>query len=255
MRAGKATTLTTVALAEGGEVEKPVKVLVVDDEPAIIDILEASLRDEGYEVIGAYDARTGLKRLRSEQPDVVVLDLSMPEINGLEACQLIRAESDVPILILTALSNHEIVARTLELGADEYMAKPFDLDRLLLAINRLLYYSSRGRRQPRLYVGDLKVVPDGQAVIHAGQPVHLTRREFRLLYELAINEGRVVSEDHLAQRLWGTADPARKHLLRQYVRRVQLKLGHQQGRGSHIHIHIIPNLGLCFFAGPAYSGG
>ena len=178
------------------------RVLVVEDDEAIADVLRRSLRAEGHEVRSAADGVEALTEAEQFIPDLVVLDLGLPRLDGAEVCRRLRASSDVPILILTARSETEDRVSGLDSGADDYIVKPFERQELLARIRALLR-----RRPPRgsasIVVGDLALNPDTREVHRGEREIELTKREFELLEYLAENQKLVVSRERLLEEVWG----------------------------------------------------
>ena len=178
------------------------RVLVVEDDEAIADVLRRSLRAEGHEVMSAADGAEALSLSERFVPDLVVLDLGLPRLDGLEVCKRLRAESDVPILILTARTETVDRVEGLDSGADDYLPKPFERAELLARIRALLR-----RRPPRgsasIVVGDLRLNPDSREVARGEREIDLTNREFELLEYLARNQKLVVSRERLLEDVWG----------------------------------------------------
>lgn len=179
-----------------------VRILVVEDDEEIADVLRRSLRAEGHEVRTAGDGVDGLSAAEQFIPDLVILDLGLPRLDGMEVCRRLRAESDAPILILTARSETEDRVGGLDSGADDYLVKPFERTELLARIRALLR-----RRPPRgsasLVIGDLSVNPDTREVRRSEREIELTNREFELLEYLARNQKLVVSRERLLEDVWG----------------------------------------------------
>jgi two-component system, OmpR family, response regulator MprA len=178
------------------------RVLVVEDDEPIADVLRRSLRAEGHEVRTAGDGVAALMAAEEFVPDLVVLDLGLPRLDGAEVCRRLRAESDVPILILTARTETEDRVSGLDSGADDYLVKPFERQELLARIRALLR-----RRPPRgsasLVIGDLSLNPESREVRRGGREIELTKREFELLEYLARNTKLVVSRERLLEEVWG----------------------------------------------------
>jgi len=178
------------------------RVLVVEDDEAIADVLRRSLRAEGHEVRSAVDGVEALTEASQFVPDLVILDLGLPRLDGVEVCRRLRAEGDVPILILTARTDTEDRVEGLDSGADDYLVKPFERQELLARIRALLR-----RRPPRgsasLVVGDLMLNPDSREVRRGEREIELTNREFELLEYLAQNQKLVVSRERLLEEVWG----------------------------------------------------
>jgi two-component system response regulator MprA len=178
------------------------RVLVVEDDDDIATVLKRALRLEGYDVRVAGDGEAALDQAGLFEPDAVVLDLGLPRLDGMEVCRRIRAESDVPILMLTARAETEDRVKGLDTGADDYLPKPFERSELLARIRALLR-----RRPPRgsasIVVGDLLVNPDTREVKRGEREIELTNREFELLEYLARNAKLVVSRERLLEDVWG----------------------------------------------------
>ena len=178
------------------------RVLVVEDDEEIAQVLQRSLRLEGYEVRVSSDGEEALKDARAYLPDLVVLDLGLPNIDGIEVARRLRADDDVPILMLTARDALEARVEGLDAGADDYLVKPFERQELLARLRALLR-----RRPPRgsapLLMGDLRLNPDTHEVVRGDRAIDLTQREFELLEYLMRNERIVVSRQRLLDEVWG----------------------------------------------------
>jgi two-component system, OmpR family, response regulator MprA len=199
------------------------RVLVVEDDAEIADVLRRSLRQEGHEVRTAADGVEALDATEEFIPDLVVLDLGLPRLDGVEVCRRIRSESDVPILILTARSGTEDRVEGLDSGADDYLVKPFERSELLARIRALMR-----RRPPRgsaqLTVGDLRLNPDTHEVARGERPIELTGREFELLEYLMRNERLVVSRERLLEEVWGYDPMALTNTIDVFVSNLRRKL-------------------------------
>jgi two-component system response regulator MprA len=202
----------------------PRRVLIVDDEPGIVEFVRIGLEREGIDVIGATTATIGLARVRDRAPDLVILDVGLPDRSGFELLSEIRAESEVPVVMLTARGNVEDRVRGLDLGADDYVAKPFHFAELLARVRAHL------RRQPTdanrdavLQLADLALDPRSRDVRRGGRPIELTAREFELLELFLRNPGRVLSKETILDRLWGYAFD--DNLVEVYVGYLRRKLG------------------------------
>ena len=182
--------------------ERAPRVLVVEDDDAIAQVLQRSLRMEGYDVKVAGDGVSALDLAHAFLPDLVILDLGLPGIDGLEVARTLRADDDVPILILTARDALESRVEGLDVGADDYLVKPFERQELLARLRALLR-----RRPPRgmapLRVGDLMLNPDTHEVTRGDRQIDLTQREFELLEYLMRNERLVISRQKLLDEVWG----------------------------------------------------
>ena len=178
------------------------RVLVVEDDEAIADVVRRALRQEGHEVRAAADGVEALSLAQEFVPDLVILDLGLPRLDGVEVSRRLRAESDVPILILTARAEVEDRVEGLDSGADDYLVKPFELSELLARTRALMR-----RRPPRgtasLAVGDLRLNPDTREVARGNREIDLTNREFELLEYLMRNQKLVISRERLLEEVWG----------------------------------------------------
>jgi DNA-binding response OmpR family regulator len=199
------------------------RVLVVEDDEEIADALRRSLRQEGYEVRTSGDGVEALDAAIAFVPDLVVLDLGLPGLDGIEVCRRLRAEGDVPILMLTARAETEDRVGGLDSGADDYLAKPFERQELLARIRALLR-----RRPPRgsaaLQVGDLLLNSDSREVRRGEREVDLTNREFELLEYLMRNERLVVSRQRLLDEVWGYDPMAATNTIDVFVSNLRRKL-------------------------------
>ena len=199
------------------------RVLVVEDDTEITDALRRSLRHEGYEVRTAGDGVEALDAAAEFIPDLVVLDLGLPRLDGIEVCRQLRAEGDVPILILTARTETDDRVTGLDSGADDYLVKPFERQEFLARIRALLR-----RRPPRgsasLSVGDLMLNPDTREVNRGDREIELTNREFELLEYLMRNERLVVSRERLLDEVWGYDPMAATNTIDVFISNLRRKL-------------------------------
>jgi two-component system, OmpR family, alkaline phosphatase synthesis response regulator PhoP len=181
-------------------------ILLVDDEQHIIDLARMYIEQEGYKVDSATDGQTALRKIQSGQPALVVLDLMLPEIDGWEVCRRVRADSDVPIIMLTARDDDIDKIVGLELGADDYLTKPFNPRELIARIKAILRRTGRGgdpMTAARLRLNDLSIEPDKRLVQVNGRTINLRLKEFDLLLTLAENPGVVFSREKLLDIVWG----------------------------------------------------
>jgi DNA-binding response OmpR family regulator len=180
-------------------------ILVVDDEPTLRETLAEALDADGFRVVTAADGREALARFREHRPELVVLDLMLPELSGIEVCRIIRQESDVPILMLTARSSEVDKIVGLELGADDYVTKPFSLRELSARIRALLRRSEQVASEglATVTVGDLTVDLTGHRLLRDGEVVPLKPKVFELLAFLARHPGQVFSREQLLEQVWG----------------------------------------------------
>src|SRR5262249_37908262 len=204
--------------------EKPA-VLVVDDEPQILRVLRASLPARGYEVRTVPGGKEALDEIRKQAPDLVILDLGMPEMSGLEVCQRVRQFSDVPIIVLSAKGAEKDKIAALDAGADDYVTKPFSLDELLARARAVLRrWQVVGSDNSVLVAGDLKIGIDERRVTISGNEVKLTPKEFEVLKHLARNAGKVVTHRALLAAVWGSESTEQTEYLRVCINQLRRKL-------------------------------
>lgn len=184
------------------------KILVVDDEHNIVDILKVNLEREGYTVIAAYDGLQALEAATSQKPDLVLLDCMLPKLDGFDVCRKLRQQTNIPILMLTAKSEEIDKVLGLELGADDYITKPFSvrevLARVKAQLRRVTFVENTQEETSKiLNYGDIEIDMDRYEVRVSGQKVDLTLREFELVLFLAQNKGQVFSREALLEKVWG----------------------------------------------------
>ncbi|MEC6748776.1 response regulator YycF [Marinilactibacillus sp. XAAS-LB27] len=186
------------------------KILVVDDERPISDIVKFNLEKEGFEVFTAYDGEEAVEKVEEHSPDLIVLDLMLPKMDGLEVCREVRRTHDIPIIMVTAKDQEIDKVLGLELGADDYVTKPFSNRELVARVKaNLRRQSSAQTAEPEvpesndIEVGDLVVHPDAYIVSKRGSTIELTHREFELLHYLARHIGQVMTREHLLETVWG----------------------------------------------------
>ncbi|HEY3111576.1 MAG TPA: response regulator transcription factor [Chloroflexota bacterium] len=202
-------------------------VLVVDDDRRYRDLLELNLARRGYRPLIASDGLAALNLLEREPVDLVTLDLMLPDIDGYELCRRIREYSDVPIIMLTAKADDGYKVRGLNIGADDYVTKPFSPDELLARIEAVLRRhgaTAAAIARPPLVSGQLVVDFARHRVTLRGREVHLTPHEYKLLYHLAVNAGRVLVHDEILRRVWGVGYQDQTDLLQTTVRRLRHKI-------------------------------
>jgi DNA-binding response OmpR family regulator len=199
------------------------RVLVVEDDAAIADVLRRALRQEGHEVRSAEDGVEALELAESFMPDLVILDLGLPKLDGVEVCRRLRAESDAPILILTARTDTDDRVEGLDSGADDYLVKPFERKELLARMRALMR-----RRPPQgaasLAVADLRLNPDTREVYRGDRLIELTNREFELLEYLMRNERLVISRERLLEEVWGYDPMAMTNTIDVFISNLRRKL-------------------------------
>ncbi len=205
------------------------RVVIVDDEPGIVDFVEMGLAQEGIAVVAAATAAAGLRAVRAERPDLVIVDVGLPDGDGFDLLARIRSESDVPVIMLTARGDVEDRVRGLDLGADDYVAKPFHFAELLARVRAHLRRQATAEERASasvLRVADLSLQPRTRHVRRGKRSIELTAREFELL-ELFLREpGRVMSKESILDHLWGYAFD--DNLVEVYVGYLRRKLGEPQ---------------------------
>ncbi|HEY7598429.1 MAG TPA: response regulator transcription factor [Candidatus Limnocylindrales bacterium] len=210
------------------------KILVVDDDMELLGLIGFALRQAGYLAISANDGDAALAAFEREQPDLVILDVNLPDTNGFEVCRRIRAESRTPIMMLTVRSGEEDQVRGLDGGADDYLTKPFSPRTLLARVRALLRRAEIDRPAP-LAAGDLALDVERQAVSVGGAaPVRLTSLEFRLLQYLLANAGHTIPAEKLTTHVWGYRGVGDRQLLKQLVHRLRQKIERNPAEPEHV---------------------
>jgi DNA-binding response OmpR family regulator len=200
------------------------KILVVDDDIELLSLIGFALRQAGYLVIEAADGGAALSSFAREQPDLVILDVNLPVLNGFEVCRRLRAEASTPIMMLTVRNSEEDQVHGLDGGADDYLTKPFSPRTLLARVRALLRRAEIDRPAP-LSAGDLALDVERQAVsVRGGAPIRLTNLEFRLLQYLLANAGHAIPTDRLTNHVWGYRGLGDKQLLKQLIHRLRQKI-------------------------------
>lgn len=207
------------------------RILIVEDDAAIRRLLRAAVQRAGYHAIDAADARAALAAVDIDRPDVVLLDLGLPDRDGLELIQLVKARSDAVLLVVSArIETGEKIA-ALDLGADDYLTKPFDTEEVLARIRTALRHRRDARGEAGvLTIGDVRIDLAHRRVVRAGVAVHLTPKEFAVLAELARVPDRVVGHAHLLRTIWGPAQERHVEYLRIVVRALRQKLEEEPAR-------------------------
>jgi two-component system KDP operon response regulator KdpE len=203
---------------------KPI-VLVVDDEPQILRVIRASLPLRGYEVITAASGEEALDQIGKQVPDLIILDLVMPEMSGLDVCRRVREFSAVPIIVLSAKGSESDKVAALDLGADDYVTKPFGMDELLARVRAVLRRLAVSESENRvLTVGDVTIDVDERRVVVAKKDVKLTPKEFDVLKYLVSNAGKVVTHRALLQAVWGWQSTDQTEYLRVFINQLRRKI-------------------------------
>jgi two-component system KDP operon response regulator KdpE len=211
-----------------------IPVIVIEDEPQIRRFLRMALEAEGCAVFEAGTAERGLIEAGTRKPDLVILDLGLPDRDGVEVVRDIRSWSVVPILILSARTDEHDKVAALDAGADDYLTKPFGVAELQARVRALLRRSVRQTQEPVIRFGDVEVDLTKRAVLRAGEDVHLTPIEYRLLTQLIANAGRVLTHRQLLREVWGPSHAEDTHYLRVYMTGLRRKLEADPTRPRHI---------------------
>ncbi|MBT4287366.1 MAG: response regulator transcription factor [Deltaproteobacteria bacterium] len=201
------------------------KILIVEDEPELVGILTFLLKDEGYDTEVAFDGEQALIEINKNKPDLILLDIMLPKIDGFDLCNIIRRETSIPVIILSAKINDEFIIKGLELGADDYVPKPFNHRELILRINKLLQRINQKKNTDQIFIGNICINPELKTVSVGDQEIKLTGNEFNLLHYLAVNENRVLSWQLLLKEIWGR-EPGEggNELVKVNIRRLRKKL-------------------------------
>ena len=221
------------------------KILIIEDETKIARFLELELKHEGYAVELAYDGRTGYEKAVAGDIDLIILDLMLPELSGIEVCRRVRKESDVPIIMLTAKDDVSDKVMGLDSGADDYLTKPFAIEELLARIRVVLKRKSKQEADnPHiLKVGKLALNVDEYSVTYAGEEISLSKKEFELLKYLMENKGIVLSRDKILEHVWGYDYFGDTNVTDVYIRYLRNKIDQKYGDQF---IHTIRGVGYMF---------
>lgn len=203
----------------------PARILVIDDEAPIRRVLRVALEAEGHDVIEAATAREGLATAARETPTLVVLDLGLPDADGLSVLRDLRGWSAVPVLILSVRADEADKVDALDTGAQDYVVKPFGMKEFLARVRGLLRDRSSDAAPSTLNIGPLQIDAADHSARMDGVPLHLTRREFDLLWMLASHRGRLVTQAMILRAIWGPAHAEDSQYLRVYIRQLRQKLG------------------------------
>jgi two-component system KDP operon response regulator KdpE len=203
----------------------PALVLVVEDDPAVRRVLVSSLPSHGYRVMEAPNGEVALRDASQYLPDLILLDLGLPDLDGIEVTKRLRSWTSTPIVVLSARGQETAKVAALDAGADDYVTKPFGFPELLARIRVALRHAARPKEGPPVFVsGSLRVDLERRRVQVEGRDVHLTPTEFRLLSVLVKNAGRVVTHGHLLREVWGPWSPEQNRYLRVYMAHLRRKL-------------------------------
>ena len=225
--------------------DDPRKILVVDDEAQITRVLLRGLESAGYQVRIASDGRAGLETFRSWLPDLVITDLSMPGYTGLELCERIRQLSEVPVLVLSVKEDEQTKVKAFDLGADDYVSKPFGMAELTARVRALLRRSATAPQSDAAYeAGDFKIDPRQRLVEVQGKAVHLTPKEYDLIQYFLSNRGKVLTHRAILTAVWGSNSTEQPEYLRVFIANLRKKL--EQNPRTPKYIKTEPWIGYRF---------
>jgi len=203
------------------------RILIVDDEVSILKFLRSNLEDRGYVVISASNGEEALNTIERELPDLIVLDVMMPKMDGFEVCRRLREWSQIPIIMLSARGDEKDKVKCLDLGADDYIVKPFGASELMARVSAVLRRTKTVDISPvrsSIAIGDLAINFAKRQITRAGAEVKLTPTEYALIQELAVNSGKVLTHTHLLNKVWGPEYRDEREYLHVFVRRLRSKL-------------------------------
>jgi two-component system, OmpR family, KDP operon response regulator KdpE len=216
-------------------------VLVVDDEPQILRALRVILRNAGYDVDTAETKSEALDAVSVRPPDAMVLDLVLPDGSGVEVCTEVRRWSNLPIIVLSAVGDEREKVRALDVGADDYITKPFGTEELLARLRAVMRRAGDEREDPLVAVGDLSIDLSDRRVTRGGEEIHLTPIEFDILRELARHLGKLVTQRQLLQAVWGPGYDLETHYLRVHVAHIRAKI--EPDASNPIYVITEPGVG------------
>lgn len=215
----------------------PIRILVIEDEPQMQKFLGASLTSEGYRTLEAMTGEEGLALARTHNPDLVLLDLGLPDTDGMEVTRALRKFSAKPIIVISARGQEEDKVRALDVGADDYLTKPFGTSELMARIRVALRHASRSKEEstePVLKIGELEIDLDRRRVLSRGHEVHLTPNEYKLFAYLMKHAGKVLTHRQLLKEVWGAAYASQTHYLRVYMVQLRHKLEADPARPRYL---------------------
>ncbi len=215
----------------------PIRILVIEDEPQMQKFLAASLTNEGYRTLEAGTGKEGIALARTHNPDLVLLDLGLPDTDGMDVTRELRDFSTKPIIVISARGQEEDKVRALDVGADDYLTKPFGTSELMARIRVALRHAARSKEEstePLLRNGELEVDLDKRRVRARGEEVHLTPNEYKLLAYLMKHAGKVLTHRQLLKEVWGAAYAAQTHYLRVYMVQLRHKLEADPARPKYL---------------------
>jgi DNA-binding response OmpR family regulator len=216
---------------------KTVRILIVDDDPAIRKFMKANLEARNYQVLVAGDGEEGIQIIETELPDLVLLDIMMPKVDGIEVCRRVRVWSEIPIIILSAREGEMDKVKCLDCGADDYLTKPFSLRELLSRIKAVLRrspFNAENVMQSRYCQGDLVVDLGQNRVILEGQDITLTKTEYKILSYLIVNAGRVITPHQILSKIWGEDYIGDNHMVQVFIARLRKQLKDDSKEAKYI---------------------
>jgi len=214
------------------------RILVVDDHPNVLAMLQAMLTAEGFDVVAAQDALTGLRAAYETHPDAILLDVMMPKVDGFEACRRLREMTDVPIIFVTAKGTIEDVVRGLSIGADDYVVKPFDRSELISRLTACLRRAGERTDDESDFLfpaASIMLDCDRHELVIGSRTVYLTPKEFEVLRLLARHAGKVLSTDAILTRVWGPEWIGEPDLVKQYIYRLRQKIEPNPSSPQYLH--------------------
>lgn len=217
------------------------KILVIDDDRVLADLVAFALRREGFQVIQAHDGEAALRRWAGEQPDLIVLDVNLPRLDGFSVCQQIRQQSDTPVILLTVRGEEDDIIHGLQLGADDYVTKPFSPRQLVARVQAVLRRTGKTLVTSMRQIGPLVLDPSRREIsIGGAEPINLTALETRLLDYLMLNSGQILTTGAIIDHVWGP-EGGDRDMLRQLVRRLRIKI--EPDPTNPIYIETVSGLG------------
>jgi two-component system, OmpR family, KDP operon response regulator KdpE len=217
-------------------IEQNLNVLVVDDEPQILRVLRRGLEAKGYQVMTAPDALTALDMMKASRVDLLITDLRMPDVDGMELCTRVRKSSEIPIIVLSVKGDEATKVQALDAGADDYITKPFGMDELLARVRALSRRARADADAPEtpLAIGDFEVNPELRRVRVRGNEVHLTPKEYDLILFFLANHSRVLTHRAILRAIWGENSTEQPEYLRVFVGQLRKKIEHDPRTPQYI---------------------
>ncbi len=214
------------------------KILVVDDDRDLVDVLTYVLQREGFSIAPAYDGEAGWRRFQDDRPSLVILDINMPGVDGIEVCRRIRGVASTPIVMLTARTDEADIVRALGIGADDYVTKPFSPRQLVARVKAVLRRANTGSdavtEPERLEAGDLVLDMRKRSLSRRGDVVHLTPLEYKIVVLLLRNRGRVMATSEIVEHVWGYVGPGNEDLVKVHIHRLRQKIEDDPQNPSYV---------------------